>query len=70
MGVELLPEHETTQNENQQQGSRTEEEHNVANEMQLVPKDHQAQKHIVNKEPGRPKRAMKPPQRYMDFVKT
>ena len=38
--------------------------------MQLVPKDQQSQENIVNKEPGRLKRAMKPPQRYMDFVKS
>eukprot|EP00731_Ephydatia_muelleri_P007571 Em0003g1819a len=50
---------------------QTEKEDEVAGERQSVPIDQQAQepKSVVNKEPGRPKRAVKPPQRYTDYVK-
>ena len=50
---------------------QTEEEDEVAGERQSVPIDQQAQEpeSVVNKEPGRPKRAVKPPQRYTDYVK-
>ena len=61
----MQPEPKVTQNEDQQQESPTEKD--VESEMQSVPKVQQAQE---NKEPGRPKRAMKPPQRYMDYVKS
>ena len=62
---EVQPEPEVAQNEDQQQEGQTEED--VESETQSGPNVQQAQE---NKEPGRPKRAMKPPQKYKDYVKS
>ena len=62
---EVQPEPEVAQNEDQQQEGQTEED--VESETQSGPNVQHAQE---NKEPGRPKRAMKPPQKYKDYVKS